>query len=59
MIDDKDKEIQTLKKKLRIPGSQLAQADELVDFEKEKDALNSKLTDSQAKMLKLEENGRQ
>ena len=59
MLDDKDKEIQTLKKKLRILGSQLAQADELADFEKGKEALNSKLTDSQAKLLNLEEKGRQ
>ena len=58
MIDDRDKEIQTLKKKLRISISQLTQADELDDFEKEKEALNSKLTDSQAKLLNIKENGR-
>ena len=50
MIDVRDKEIQTLKNKLRIPGSQLAQADELADFEKEKEALNSELTDCKAKL---------
>ena len=59
LLDDREKEIQTLKKKLRIPGSQLTQADELADFEKEKQALNSKLTDIQAKLPKLEEKGRQ
>ena len=59
MLDCKDKEIQDLKKRLKILGSQLAQADELADFEKEKEALNSRLTDSKAKLLKLEENGRQ
>ena len=59
LLDDKDKEIQALKKKLKILGSQLAQADELADFEKEKEALNSRLTDSKAKLLKLEEKGRQ
>ena len=59
MLVDKDKEIQALKKMLRIPGSQLARADELAEFKKEKEALNSKLADSQAKLLKLEEKGRQ
>ena len=58
MLDVKDKEIQALKKRLKIPSSQLSQADELDDFEKEKEALNSRLTDSQAKLLKLEEKGR-
>ena len=48
-----------MKKKLRIPSAQLAQADELADFEKENKVLNSKLIDSQAKLLKLEEKGRQ
>ena len=46
LLDDKDKEIQALKKRLRIPGSQLAREDELDEFEKEKEALNSKLVDS-------------
>ena len=59
LLDDKDKEIHALKNKLKIPGSQLAQVDELADFEKEKQALNSRITDSQAKLLKLEEKGRQ
>ena len=59
MLDDRDKEIQNLKKKLRIPGSQLAQVDELADFKREKEALNSKLTDCKAKLLKLEEKGSQ
>ena len=58
-LDDRDKEIQTLKKKLRSPGSQVTQVDELADFEKEKEALNSRLSDSQAKLLKLEEKGKQ
>ena len=58
LLDDKDKEIQALKKRLKIPGSQLSQVDELDEFEKEKEAMNSRLTDSQAKLLKLEEKGR-
>ena len=54
LLDDKEKEIQTLKKKLKILGTQLAQADELADFEREKEVLNSELTDCKAKLLKLE-----
>ena len=59
MLEDRDKDIQTLKKKLKILGSQLAQADELADFEKEKEVLNFELTSCKAKLLKLEEKGRQ
>ena len=59
MLNDRDNEIQTLKNKLRIPGTHLTQADELADFKKEKEALNSELTDCKAKLLNLEENGRQ
>ena len=59
MLNDRDKEIQTLKKKLKIPSTQLTQADELADFKREKEALNSELTDCKAKLLKLEEKGRQ
>ena len=33
--------------------------DELADFEREKEALNSELTDCKAKLLNLEEKGRQ
>ena len=59
MLDDRDKEIQTLKKKLRVPVTQLAQADELDDFKKEKEALKSELIDCKDKLLNLEEKGRQ
>ena len=59
LLDDKEKEIQTLKKKLKIPATQLAQVEELVEFEREKEALNADLTDCKAKLLKLEEKGRQ
>ena len=36
LLDDREKEIQNLKKKLKITGTQFAQADELADFEREK-----------------------
>ena len=48
-----------MKNRLRIPGSQLARADELAEFKKEKEALNLKLANSQDKLLKLDEKGRQ
>ena len=54
LLDDKEKEIQTLKKKLKIPSTQLAQADELAEFEREKEVLNSEPTYCKAKLLKLE-----
>ena len=57
LLDDKEKEIQTLKKKLRIPDTQLSQAEELADFEREKEALNTELTDCKAKLLNLKEKG--
>ena len=59
MLEDRDNVILTLKNKLKIHGTQLAQADELVEFEREKEVLNSKLTDCKDKLLKLEEKGRQ
>ena len=51
LLDDKEKEIQILKKKLKIPATQLAQAEELADFEREKETLNVELTDYKAKLL--------
>ena len=58
LLDDKEKEIQTLKRKLKIPATQLTQIEELDDFEKEKETLNTELTDYKAKLLKLEETER-
>ena len=53
LLDDKGKEIQTLKKKLKVPSTQLAQIEELADFEKEKETLNIELTEYKSKMIKL------
>ena len=58
MLDEKEKEIQVLKRKLKIPSTQLTQTDELVEFEKEKETLNTKLTDCKAKLLELKEKER-
>ena len=54
LLNDKEKEIQTLKKKLKIPTTQLAQAKEFANFEREKETLNAELTYCKAKLLKLE-----
>ena len=50
MLDEKEKEIQVLKRNLKIPSTQLIQTDELVEFKKEKDTLNIELTDYKAKL---------
>ena len=59
LLDEKEMEIQVLKKKLKIPSSQLIQTYELNEFEKEKEALNIELTNYKAKLLKLEEKEKQ
>ena len=58
-LDEKEKEIQMLKKKLKSPSTQLIQTYELTDFEKEKEALNTKLDNCKAKLLMLEEKDKQ
>ena len=58
LLNDKEKEIQILKRKLKIPSTHLAQTNELADFKKEKETLNAELTKCKAKILKLEENER-
>ena len=50
-----EKEFQVLKKKLKIPSTHLIQTSELTEFEKEKEALNTKFIDCKAKLLNLEE----
>ena len=59
MLNEKEKEIQLLKQKLKIPSTQLAQTDELAEFKKEKETLKAELKDCKAKLLKLEEKERQ
>ena len=59
LLDEKEKEVQILKKKLKIPSTQLIQTSELTEFEKEKEALSTELTDCKAKILKLEEKEKQ
>ena len=58
LLDEKEKEIQLLKRKLKIPSTKLTQTYELAEIEKEKETLNIELTDWKANMLKLEEKER-
>ena len=44
-----------LKKKLKIPSTQLIHTSELTEFEKENEALSTELTNCKEKLLKLEE----
>ena len=54
LLDEKEKEIQVLEKKLKFPSFQLIQTFELTKFEKEKEALNIELTDCKSKLLNIE-----
>ena len=47
--------IQFLKKKLKIPATQLIQDSELTELEKEKEFLTKELNDSKEKLLNLAE----
>ena len=58
LLNEKEKEIHILKKKLKIPSTQLTHTDELVEFKKEKETLNTGITDCKAKLLNLEEKER-
>ena len=55
----KDNTIQLLKKKMKIPSTQLIQDFELTELEKEKQDLNGELTDCKAKLLKFREKEKQ
>ena len=41
LLNEKENAIQILKKKLKLPSTQLIQTAELMDFEKEEEALNT------------------
>ena len=53
MLNEKENTIQLLKKNLNTPSTQLIQASDPSEFEKEKESLNGKLTDCQAQLLKF------
>ena len=57
LFDEKEKEVQVLKKNLKIPSTQLIQKYELTEFEKE--AISIEMIDCKAKLLKLEEKEKQ
>ena len=50
LFDEKEKEVQVLKKKLKIPSTQLIQTSELTEFEKENEALSTELIDCKYKL---------
>ena len=50
MLDEKENSIQLLKRKIKIPSTQLIQASELAELEKEKEGLSGELTDCKAKL---------
>ena len=53
IFGEKENTIQLLKKKLKIPATQLIQASKLTVLEREKELLSQELNDSKAKLLKL------
>ena len=55
MLNQKENEFQLLKKKLKIPSTQLIQTSELTEFEKEKEYFNIEVIDCKARLLKFEE----
>ena len=55
LFDEKENEFQMLKKKFKIPSTQLIQTSKLTNFEKEKEALSTELIDFKSKWLNLEE----
>ena len=54
-LKEKENAIQLLKKKLSIPATHLIQTSELIEIEKEKEALNIELIDCKERLLKFEE----
>ena len=55
LLNEKENAIQQLKKKLNIPSTQLIQAFELVELEKENEGLSNELNDCKDKLLKFSE----
>ena len=52
-LDEKENTIQLLKKKLKIPATQLIEGPELAKIEKEKEGLNNELTECKENLLKF------
>ena len=59
MINEKESTIQILKKKLKIPATQLIQDTKLIELEKEKETLNDELNDCKEKLLKFDDEKKQ
>ena len=54
-LDEKDKLIQSLKKKLKMPATEHPQTTELVPLEHEKETLRQEALDYKARALQLEQ----
>ena len=59
LLNEKENAIQLLKNNLNILATQLIQASELDEVEKEKEGLSNELTDCKAKLLKFAEKEKQ
>ena len=53
MLNEKENAIHLLKKKLKIPSTQLIQTSKLTEFEKLNEDLNAELIDCKARLLKF------
>ena len=53
ILAEKESTIQLLKKKLKIPSTQLIQDSKLTELEKESESLSQELNDSKARLLNL------
>ena len=59
LLNEKENTIPLLKKKVKIPSTQLIQASELTKLEKEKEYLNDELTECKENLLKFAEKEKQ
>ena len=55
LLEEKDKAIQVLKNKLKIPSSEHAQSSELLALQEEKDKIHQEMMEYKGKMVKLQE----
>ena len=59
LLDENENAIHLLKKKLKIPATQLIEGLELAEIEKEKEGLKNALMDCKARLLKFVDKERQ
>ena len=59
LLTEKKIAIQLLKRKMKIPFTELIQTSKIMEFEKEKEALTTKFIDFKVRLLKFEEKEKQ